>query len=54
MARSRRLARDYERLSTTLAGLHYVAFGMLMLKEAAPLFAWSSSKLVAANLCMKS
>ena len=42
MARFRRLARDYERLSTTLAGLHYVAFGMLMLKKAVPLFAWSS------------
>lgn len=42
MARFRRLARDYERLSTTLAGLHYVAFGMLMLRKAAPLFAWSS------------
>ncbi len=31
MARCRRLARDYERLSTTLAGLHFVAFAMLML-----------------------
>ena len=31
MARCRRLARDYECLSTTLAGLHYVAFAMLML-----------------------
>ena len=42
MARFRRLARDYERLSTTLAGLHYVAFSMLMLKNAAPIFAaWS-------------
>ena len=30
-ARCRRLARDYERLSTTLAGLHFVAFAMLML-----------------------
>ena len=29
-ARCRRLARDYERLSTTLAGLHFVAFAMLM------------------------
>ena len=30
-ARYRRLARDYERLGTTLAGLHFVAFTMLML-----------------------
>ena len=36
---SRRLARDYERLSETLAGLHYVAFSLLMLHKAAPLFA---------------
>jgi transposase len=42
MARFRRLARDYERLSETLAGLHYVAFSLLMLHKAAPLFAWSS------------
>src|SRR4029079_1227897 len=41
-ARVRRLARDYERLSETLAGLHYVAFSLLMLQKAAPLFAWSS------------
>jgi transposase len=41
-ARCRRLARDYERLSETLAGLHYVAFSILMLHKAAPLFAWSS------------
>ena len=31
LARCRRLARDYERLGTTLAGLHFVAFAMLML-----------------------
>ena len=31
MARCRRLARDDERLSTTLAGLHFAAFAMLML-----------------------
>ena len=31
LARCRRLARDDERLSTTLAGLHYVAAAMLML-----------------------
>lgn len=30
-ARFRRLARDYERLPQTLAGLHYVAFASLML-----------------------
>ena len=41
-ARFRRLARDYERLSETLAGLHYVAFSFLMLHKAAPLFVWSS------------
>jgi transposase len=33
MARFRRLARDYERLADTLAGLHYVAFAMLMLQR---------------------
>src|SRR5258708_18577970 len=31
MARFRRLARDYERLPETLAGLHYFAFAILML-----------------------
>lgn len=31
MARFRRLARDYERLPETLAGLHFLAFAMLML-----------------------
>ena len=41
-ARFRRLARDYERLTETLMGLHYVAFSFLMLHKAAPLFAWSS------------
>ncbi len=41
-ARVRRLARDYERLASTLAGLHYVAFAFLMLHKAAPLFHWSS------------
>lgn len=30
LARFRRLARDYERLSETLAGLHFVAFALLM------------------------
>jgi transposase len=42
MARFRRLARDYERLSETLEGLHYVAFSLLMLHRAAPHFCWSS------------
>jgi transposase len=42
MARLRRLARDYERLSETLEGLPYVAFSILMLKKAAPHFQWSS------------
>ena len=36
LARFRRLARDYERLQTTLAGMHYVAFSMLMLHKAVP------------------
>lgn len=34
MARFRRLARDYERSATTLAGLHYIAFACLMLHRA--------------------
>ena len=42
MARFRRLARDYERLASTLEGLHYVAFSFLMLHRAAPQFCWSS------------
>jgi transposase len=33
VARFRRLARDYERLPQTLAGLHYLAFAILMLKN---------------------
>ena len=33
MARFRRLARDYERLPETLAGLHFLAFAMLMVKR---------------------
>jgi transposase len=32
-SRFRRLARDYERLPETLAGLHFLAFAMLMLKR---------------------
>lgn len=33
MARFRRLARDYERLPDTLAGLHFLAFAILMLSR---------------------
>ena len=33
MARFRRLARDYERLPQTLAGLHFLAFAILLLKR---------------------
>jgi hypothetical protein len=35
--RLRRLARDYERLPETLAGLHFVVFAMLMLVHAVPI-----------------
>jgi len=35
--RFRRLVRDYERLTTTLVGLHFVAFACLALARAAPL-----------------
>jgi transposase len=38
-ARCRRLARDYERLPATLAGLHFAAFACLMVPKAAPLLA---------------
>jgi transposase len=37
MARCRRLARDYERLPEILAGLHLVAFAILLLRRAADL-----------------
>lgn len=33
MGRFRRLARDYERLSETLAGLHYIAFAILLVQR---------------------
>jgi transposase len=33
LARFRRLAKDYERLPTTLAGLHFIAFACLMLNR---------------------
>jgi transposase len=32
-ARFRRLARDYERLASTLAGYHWLAFALLMLQS---------------------
>ena len=35
-SRFRRLARDYERLETTLEGFHYVAFAMLSLAKVMP------------------
>lgn len=38
-ARFRRLTRDYERLQTTLAGFHYVAFALLALRTALPILA---------------
>lgn len=41
-ARFRRLARDYERLPETLAGLHFLAFAILMLKRFVELIAHSS------------
>lgn len=41
-ARFRRLARDYERLASTLAGLHFVAFVCLMLSKAIVMFQASS------------
>ncbi|HVU25451.1 MAG TPA: IS5/IS1182 family transposase, partial [Opitutus sp.] len=34
-ARFRRLARDYERLAPTFAGLHWLAFVCLMLRQLA-------------------
>ena len=37
LSRFRRLARDYERLATTLVGMHFVAFVFLLLHQAAPL-----------------
>jgi transposase len=39
VSRFRRLARDYERLPETLAGLHFVAFVILMLKNVAEVLA---------------
>lgn len=37
-ARFRRLALDYERMASTLAGLHFVAFVCLMLNKVAAMF----------------
>jgi transposase len=39
VSRFRRLARDYERLPETVAGLHFVAFVILMLKNVAEVLA---------------
>jgi len=39
MSRFRRLARDYERLPETLAGLHFLASAILMLKNVAQVLA---------------
>jgi len=38
LARFRRLARDYERLPETLAGLHFIAFAYLLLHRTVSLF----------------
>ena len=42
LARCRRLARDYERLSETLRGLHFVAFALLLLARFVALLAESA------------
>ena len=42
MSKFRRLARDYERLDETLAGMHWVAFVCLMLARAVPLLSGSA------------
>ena len=42
MSRFRRLVRDYERLSETLTGLHFVAFAMRMAHRFLTLMAESS------------
>jgi len=41
-ARFRRLAKDYERLQTTLVGMHFIAFVCLMLQQAKPLLSQGS------------
>lgn len=45
-ARFRRLERDYERLSQTLAGLHYLVFAILMLANLARLLTQSYNSLL--------
>ncbi len=42
VARFRRLARDYERLPQTLAGLHFVTFACLLLARFAALMSESA------------
>ena len=42
LARFRRLARDYERLPTTLKGIHFLAFAMLMFGQVAKFLAKSA------------
>jgi transposase len=42
LTRFRRLARDYERLPETVAGLHFIAFACLMLQKIVPLILGSS------------
>ena len=51
-ARLRRLARDYERLPPTLAGLHFLTFAILMLKRMLPLLLQSSSHALAKGLVL--
>jgi hypothetical protein len=41
-SRFRRLAKDYERLTATLAGLHFVAFACLFLQQAASILTTGS------------
>jgi transposase len=41
-ARFRRLARDYARVPETLAGLHFLAFAILMLKHVVQLISSSA------------
>jgi hypothetical protein len=42
MARFRRLARDYERVPQTLAGLHFLALAVLLLARFVTLMAQSA------------
>ena len=43
VSRFRRLARDYERLPEVLAGLHFVAFSVLLLKRLVPMLGMAGS-----------